>query len=92
MNTDKQLQDDVIAELKRDPAVTATRIGVVVRDGVVTLSGEVRDLAQKLGVEHVVQRVSGVKALAIELKMTVAGHVNENDAEVGVAASRLAFT
>jgi osmotically-inducible protein OsmY len=83
MNTDKQLQDDVIAELNGDPAVTATRIGVVVKDGVVTLSGEVRDVAHKLSVEHVVQRVSGVKALAIELKIASAGHANENDAEVG---------
>jgi osmotically-inducible protein OsmY len=83
MKNDKQLHDDVIAELKRDPAVTATRIGVVVKDGVVTLSGEVSDVAHKRSVEHVVQRVSDVKALAIELKIAPAGHANENDAEVG---------
>jgi osmotically-inducible protein OsmY len=83
MKTDNQLQDDVIAELKLDSAVTATRIGVIVKGGVVTLSGEVRDVAQKLDVEHVAQRVSGVKALAIELKITPAGHPNENAAEVG---------
>ncbi len=39
MKTDSQLQQDVMAELKWEPAVHATQIGVQVKDGVVTLAG-----------------------------------------------------
>ena len=38
MKTDLQLQSDVLAELQWDPPVHAARIGVDVKDGVVTLS------------------------------------------------------
>ena len=41
MKTDTQLQQDVTAELKWEPAVHATQIGVEVKNGVVTLAGEV---------------------------------------------------
>lgn len=41
MKTDSQLQQDVMAELKWEPAVHAAQIGVEVKDGVVTLAGEV---------------------------------------------------
>ncbi|WP_081978187.1 BON domain-containing protein [Methylotenera sp. N17] len=39
MKTDTQLQSDVMAELKWDSAINANEIGVEVKDGVVTLSG-----------------------------------------------------
>ena len=39
MKTDAQLQQDVMAELEREPAVPATQIGVEVRKGVATLAG-----------------------------------------------------
>ncbi len=37
MKTDKQLKQDVIAELGWEPSVNAAQIGVEVKDGVVTL-------------------------------------------------------
>ena len=41
MKTDSQLQSDVQAELKWEPSVNATHIGVEVQDGIVTLNGHV---------------------------------------------------
>ena len=41
MKTDSQLQADVMAELKWDPKVDHSHIGVAAKDGVVTLSGSV---------------------------------------------------
>ena len=41
MKTDSQLQADVMAELKWDPKVDHSQIGVAAKDGVVTLSGSV---------------------------------------------------
>ena len=41
MKTDSQLQQDVMAELKWEPSINATHIGVEVADGIVTLAGHV---------------------------------------------------
>ena len=48
MKTDQQLQLDVLAELKWHPGVNAARIGVEVRDGVVTLAGHVDSYGEKV--------------------------------------------
>lgn len=49
MKTDSQIQLDVMAELKWEPSVHATQIGVEVKDGVVTLAGHVGTYAEKWG-------------------------------------------
>lgn len=82
MKTDSQLQQDVMAELKWEPSVNAAQIGVEVQDGVVTLAGHVGSYAEKLDAEHAAQRVSGVKALAIEMDVTLAGLSKRTDADI----------
>ncbi len=42
MDKNKELQLEVLQELDWDPRVNAENIGVTAKDGVVTLSGEVR--------------------------------------------------
>lgn len=39
IRTDEQIQRDVLAELKWEPRVSPNEIGVVVKDGVVALTG-----------------------------------------------------
>lgn len=41
MKTDAQVQQDVLAELTWEPSVNAAKIGVEVKDGIVTLAGHV---------------------------------------------------
>lgn len=82
MKTDTQLQLDVIAELKWEPSVNAAQIGVEVQDGVVTLAGHVGSYAEKLDAEHAARRVSGVKALAIEMDVKLAGLSKRTDADI----------
>ena len=67
MKTDTQIQQDVIAELKWEPKVNATHIGVEVKNGVVTLSGHVDSFAEKWHAEQAAKRVEGVWVIAIEL-------------------------
>ena len=54
--TDTQLQEDVLRELKGDTRVSVTDIGVTVKSGVVTLTGEVDSWARRslvdFGVRH----------------------------------------
>jgi osmotically-inducible protein OsmY len=81
MKTDKQVQQDVIAELGWEPSVNATHIGVEVADGVVTLAGRVSRYIEKANAERAAQRVGGVKALAGERDVKLAGSSKRNDAD-----------
>ena len=73
MKTDKQLQQDIIAELSWEPSVNAAHIGVEVSNGVVTLAGHVNSYTEKFNAERATQRVAGVKALAVEMDVKFAG-------------------
>ena len=86
MKTDAQLRKDVEAELEWDRSVNATHVGVAVNDGVVTLSGHLETYAEKAAVERAVQRVGGIRGLAVELDVKLApGHVR-SDSEIAQAA------
>ncbi len=82
MKTDKQLQADVIAELSWEPSVNSTDIGVEVKDGIVTLAGHVGTYAEKIDAERATMRVAGVKALAVEMDVTLAGSSKRNDVDI----------
>ena len=69
MDKDKELQRDVVAELEWEPSVDCADIGVAVLDGVVMLSGYVKSYAERQAAEKAVRRMSGVKAIAQELKV-----------------------
>jgi osmotically-inducible protein OsmY len=82
MKTDSQLQQDVMAELKWEPAVHAEQIGVEVKDGIVTLAGHVDSFPAKWNAERAAQRVAGVKALAVEIDVKLSGATKRDDADV----------
>lgn len=89
MKTDKQLQTDVIAELSWEPSVHAAEIGVEVRDGVVTLAGHVSSYAEKWNAERAAQRVSGVKALAVEMDVKLPALGQRDDADIAASATNM---
>lgn len=84
--TDRQLQNDVIAELGWDPAIEASRIGVEVADGIVTLSGHVLSYAEKWNAEQAAQHVAGVKGIVLDLTVTLPGSAEHADAELAKRA------
>jgi len=86
MKTDSQLQQDVMAELKWEPAVHAAQIGVEVKDGVVTLAGEVGSFGEKWNAERAAQRVSGVQALTVELAVKLSEFGKRTDADIARSA------
>jgi osmotically-inducible protein OsmY len=89
MKTDSQLQRDVSEELKWEPQVTASDIGVEVKDGVVTLSGEVTSYAEKWNAERAAQRVSGVNALAVDMKVRLSSLGGRTDADIARSAENV---
>ena len=88
MKTDSTLQAEVEEELKWEPSVTASNIGVSVNDGVVTLSGTVPTYAEKWAAEKAAGRVAGVKAIAEELQVKLFGPHQRNDTEIAEAAAQ----
>lgn len=86
MKTDAHLKNDVDAELAWDPAIDATKIGVEVKAGVVTLSGHVSSYAEKLNAETATQRVAGVLALVVEMDVILPGSHRRNDGDIALAA------
>ncbi|WP_431513266.1 BON domain-containing protein [Variovorax sp. DAIF25] len=88
MKTDTKLRDDIQAELAWAPDVKSSDIGVIVKDGVVTLTGHLAHYAEKYAIERAVQRVHGVKALAVELTVKLPFDNQRTDADIALAAER----
>ena len=78
-HTDQEIQADVMAEFRWDPSVPATEIGVVVKDGVVTLTGTVDTYMKKWRAEEVAHRVNGVIAVANEIQVRSIGERTDSD-------------
>lgn len=87
MKTDAQLKADVTDELAWDAAINATNIGVMVKDGVVTLTGHLDSFAEKHAVEHAVRRVAGVRGIAMELDVKLSASNQRSDSEIAHAAT-----
>jgi osmotically-inducible protein OsmY len=89
MKTDSQIQQDVSAELKWEPSVHAARIGVEVKNGIVTLAGQVDSYAEKWNAERAAQRVSGVRAIAVELKVHLADLSKRTDGDIAASVENV---
>jgi osmotically-inducible protein OsmY len=87
MKTDLEIQQDVMAEIKWEPLLIVSEIGVAVKNGVVTLSGLVDMYTKKLLAEKAAQRVHGVKAIAEDIKVNILGTDEKNDSEIAETAA-----
>jgi len=87
MRNDSELQRDVLAELRWEPALREEEIGVAVKDGVVTLTGYVDTYAQKFLTERAAERVTGVRAIAEELKVRLPKGLHRDDTEIAHAVA-----
>ncbi len=86
--TDEQIQQEVLAELKYDPRVRPNEVGVVVKDGVVTLTGWVDSYLKKWAAEEAAHRVHGVKAVANDIEVRLPVLAERTDADIAAAAVR----
>jgi len=84
MKTNRELQDDVIDELRWEPRVDASAIGVSAKAGSVTLTGHASSYAQKLDAVRATERVDGVTAVADDLEVHLSGDPRD-DADVAKA-------
>ena len=67
VRADREVKQNVEAELRCHPHVDETHIAVEVLRGMVRLSGYVRSLFDKYGAEDAVRRVAGVNAIVNDI-------------------------
>lgn len=77
--TDREIQADVLAELRWDSSVPGNEIGVAVKDGVVTLTGTVDTFLKKWRAEEDAHKVNGVIAVANDITVRVIGERTDTD-------------
>jgi osmotically-inducible protein OsmY len=86
MISDNQLQRDVQDELRDEPSVDASQIGVAARGGIVTLTGSVPSYAEKLAAEEAAKRVYGVSGVADEIQVRLHDGSVRDDTDIAKAA------
>lgn len=85
MKTDAELQKNVMEELKWEPSIHSTEIGVSVKNGIVTLSGTVDTYLEKKTAEKIALKVLGVKGVAEDIVINLAFNHQKTDSELAQA-------
>jgi osmotically-inducible protein OsmY len=86
--TDAEIQKEVLEELKWDPRVQPNEIGVIVKNGVVTLTGTVDSYAKRWAAEEAALRVRGVKAVANDVEVRLVSTGKKTDEDIAKAVVR----
>jgi osmotically-inducible protein OsmY len=84
---DTKLKMDVLSELKYEPCVGITDIGVLVKDGTVTLNGFANNYSEKWEAVRAAKRVAGVKAIADDIEVRLPGSLHHTDGDIAAAAA-----
>src|SRR5690606_22473624 len=87
MDTDNQMQADVMNELKWEPSVDAAHIGVAAKDGAVTLTGHVPSYFAKAQAVKAAERGYAVRVVADEMVVQLPSNHVHDDTSIAEAIS-----
>jgi osmotically-inducible protein OsmY len=82
MKTNEVLQKDVQDAIKWEPLLNAAEIGVIAKDGVITLTGSVDTYAKKSQAEDAAKKVAGVKAVVEKIEIKSDNSGKKSDGEI----------
>ena len=85
--SDAEIKTDVLAELEYEPSVKVADIGVLVKDGTVTLNGFATSFAEKWEAVRAAKRVSGVTAIADDIKVKLWDSFVRTDGDIATTAA-----
>lgn len=86
--SDAELKSDVLAELEYEPSVKVTDIGILVKDGAVTLNGYATNYGEKWDAVRAAKRVAGVNAIADDIEVKLPSSLKRTDGDIASAAAR----
>ena len=87
MKTAETIKNNVEQELRWEPSVCATKIGVSVNEGVVELDGHVGSLYEKWAAERAALRVVDVTSVASEIIVDLPFESERTDEDIASAAA-----
>jgi osmotically-inducible protein OsmY len=82
VKSDREIQEDVLLELRWDTRIGQAEVGVEVDDGIVTLTGTVDSWAKKLAAKEAAHRVAGVRDVADDVRVKLPGSLGRTDTEI----------
>ena len=82
MKGNEDLQKSVQEAIKWEPLLNAAEIGVIAKDGIVTLTGTVDSYAKKLEAEHATRNVAGVKAVVEKIEIVLSNTSKNSDTDI----------
>jgi len=82
MKSNEDLQKDIQDAIKWEPLLNAAEIGVIAKDGVITLSGTVDSYAKKSEAEKAAKSVTGVKAVVEQIEIRFGSYGKKTDTEI----------
>jgi osmotically-inducible protein OsmY len=85
--TDTEIKTQVLSELAYEPSIKASNIGVLVKNGTVTLNGSAVSYGEKSDVVRAAKRVAGVNGIADEIEVKLPDSHMRNDGDIAAAAS-----
>jgi osmotically-inducible protein OsmY len=88
IRSDAEIQRDVQEELKWEARLQPNEVGVIVKDGVVTLTGWVDSFIKKWSAERAALRVDGVRAVANDIEVRLNAADERTDGDIAAAATR----
>lgn len=84
--TDVELKMRLIEELRFEPSVGIADIGILVKDGVVTLLGQAGSYGEKLNAVRAAKRIAGVTAVVDDISVHLRNSGCHSDAEMAAEA------
>lgn len=87
--TDTDLQNNISDELLFTPDLDAARIEVAVKDGVVTLAGDVNTLPERRAAKRATMRMWGVRSVADAMVVRVGSSSGTSDGDIAKKARQL---
>jgi osmotically-inducible protein OsmY len=87
--SDKDLQTNVTDELSFDSSIDAAHLVVLANGGVVTLSGDVGSLPERVTAKRAAMRVAGVQAVTIDIVVRDPDASGTKDSDIAEAANQM---
>lgn len=86
VRSDASIQREVLGELRREPRVRVSDIGVSVKEGVVTLTGLVENYLARMAAQNAALRAAGVHAVANDIEVWLHTSAERSDSDLALAA------